>query len=221
MLHAMPPPAAPSPPPSDAPRFVSRGGLKLHHALRTFGLSPAGLDCADLGCSTGGFTDCLLQTGARSVIALDTGYGVLAYTLRQDARVIVRERENALHAPPPTAGVDLAVIDAGWTPQRLIIPAALAWLRRDQRRAACRIISLVKPHYEDKPLAARHHGVLPDDLAAAVARRVIDDLNAPTSGVRVLAETVSPIRGSSGKSKTGGNLEWLVCLAATSAPHST
>ena len=204
-----------TPPPPGEPRFVSRGGLKLHHALHTFSLSPAGLDCADLGCSTGGFTDCLLQAGARSVIALDTGYGVLAYTLRTSPRVIVRERENALHAAPPAAGVDLVVIDAGWTPQGLIIPAALAWLRTDSRPAACRIISLVKPHYEDKPLAARHRGVLPDDLAAAVARRTIDELNQPTSGVRVLADTLSPIRGSSGKSTNGGggNLEWLVCLA--------
>ena len=214
MPHAM----TPLPTPPDAPRFVSRGGLKLHHALTAFALNPSGLDCADLGCSTGGFTDCLLQAHARSVIALDTGYGVLAYALRQDPRVVVRERENALHAAPPAAGVDLVVIDAGWTPQRLILPAALRWLRTDTRRAACRIISLVKPHYEDTDLATTHRGVLPDDVAAAVAQRVIASLASTGSGVRVLAQTPSPIRGSSAKTKNTGNLEWLVLLAPSEGP---
>ncbi len=212
----MQPPATPAPPPSEEPRFVSRGGLKLRHALTAFDLSPAGLDCADLGCSTGGFTDCLLQAGAASVIALDTGYGVLAYTLRQSPRVIVRERENALHAAPPPEGVDLVVIDAGWTPQRLVIPAGCRWLRSDARRAGCRIVSLIKPHYEDADLARTHRGILPDDVAATVAQRAIAALDTPGSPVRVLGETVSPIRGSAAKASGAGNLEWLVLLAPAS-----
>lgn len=180
------------------PPFVSRGGLKLHHALSTFALDPAGLRCADLGCSTGGFTDCLLQAGAASVIAVDTGYGVLAYTLRKDPRVIVRERENALHAPPPSPPVDLVVIDAGWTPQRLIIPAALAWVRPGGA-----IVSLVKPHYEDEALAKQHRGILPDELAQHVALAAIDALAAlpacAARAVSVAAHTRSPIRGGVGR----------------------
>lgn len=187
------------------PHFVSRGGLKLQHALESFAFSTAGLTCADLGCSTGGFTDCLLKAGAAHVTAVDTGYGVLAWSLRQDPRVTVRERENALHAEPPSAGVNLVVIDMSWTPQRLCIPAALRWLRPASNS---RIITLIKPHYEDKPLAKAHRGVLPDHLAQDVAERVIAEL--PALGVNVLAATQSPIRGGSGAK---ANLEWLALLA--------
>ena len=120
--------------------YVSRGGLKLRHALDAFRIDVSGLECADLGCSTGGFTDCLLQCGAKSVVAVDTAYGQLAWKLRKDPHVIVRERENALHAPPPSGGVDLVVVDLGWTPQKLLIPAALKWLRPGGK-----IITLIKP----------------------------------------------------------------------------
>ena len=124
--------------------FVSRAGLKLDHALREFQLDVTGFVCADFGCNVGGFTDCLLQRGAAKVFAIDTGYGALAWTLRNDARVVVMERTNALHAPPPQdVLVDLVVIDLAWTPQRLAIPAALRWLKPDAR-----IVTLVKPHYE-------------------------------------------------------------------------
>jgi 23S rRNA (cytidine1920-2'-O)/16S rRNA (cytidine1409-2'-O)-methyltransferase len=113
---------------SDNP-FVSRGGLKLRHALGEFGIDPAGLTCADLGCSTGGFTDCLLRAGAARVYAVDTAYGELAWSVRTDPRVRVMERTNALHAEPPEGGVDLVVIDLGWTKQALAVPAALRWLK--------------------------------------------------------------------------------------------
>lgn len=113
--------------------YVSRGGLKLRHALEVFGVDPAGWWCADLGCSTGGFTDCLLQAGAARVYAVDTAYGELAWRLRQDERVAVMERTNALHAEVPAdvaerGGVDLVVIDLGWTVQSRAIPAALRWV---------------------------------------------------------------------------------------------
>jgi len=126
------PPPPPNPPPP--PAFVSRGGLKLHHALTHFNLPVTGLTAADFGCSTGGFTHCLLHHGAARVYALDTGYGVLAWALRNDPRVVVMERSSVLHTPPhpetaPHRGVDLVVIDAGWTPQRLVLPAALRWLK--------------------------------------------------------------------------------------------
>lgn len=193
--------------------FVSRGGIKLRHALDHFALSPAGLRCADFGCSTGGFTDCLLQAGAARVTALDTGYGVLAWTLRQDPRVAVHERTNAIHAFPPGNDpcFDLIVIDLGWTPQRLAIPAALRWLKPGPD---ARIISLIKPHYELTPFEKSrdlHKGVLPDDRAASVAQRVAGDL--PTLGVRVLGLTPSPIRGSGAASHGHGNLEYLALLA--------
>src|SRR5262245_635720 len=99
---------------ADCP-YVSRGGLKLRHALDEFGVDVKGLACADLGCSTGGFTDCLLQAGAARVYAVDTAYGQLAWKLRQDSRVVVMERTNALYAEPPAPGglVDLVVADAG------------------------------------------------------------------------------------------------------------
>jgi len=117
--------------PADPPHpYVSRGGLKLAHALDAFELSVEGFTCADLGCSTGGFTDVLLRRGAARVVAVDTGYGVLDYRLRTDPRVRVMERTNAIHASPPegVGRVDVVVIDAGWTPQRLVLPAAVRWL---------------------------------------------------------------------------------------------
>ncbi|MDX2148723.1 MAG: SAM-dependent methyltransferase [Planctomycetota bacterium] len=123
--------------------FVSRGGVKLRHALDAFTIDARGLVCADLGASTGGFTDCLLQAGVARVHALDTAYGELAWKLRNDPRVVVRERTNALYAEPPAEGVALVVVDLGWTPQRLVVPAALRWLAPGGR-----IISLIKPHYE-------------------------------------------------------------------------
>lgn len=192
--------------------YVSRGGLKLRHALESFAVDVTGLTCADLGCSTGGFTDCLLQSGAASVYAVDTAYGQLAWKLRQDPRVHVMERQSALHARPPVEGVDLVVVDLGWTPQHLLVPAALKWLRPKGR-----IISLVKPHYELKSLGQEPlppGGVLDEARAEEITTLVIERL--PALGVRVLNTTKSPILGGTGKNlnpKTGkGNAEWLVLL---------
>lgn len=204
--------------------YVSRGGLKLRHALDTFGLSPAGLTCADLGCSTGGFTDCLIQGGAARVHAVDTAYGQLAWTLRTNPRVVVIERSNALHTPPAEP-VDLVVIDLGWTPQRLAIPAALAWLKPTPD---ARIITLIKPHYEASDSgpgapwrgqprrqgpSPRDHGILPEPEAQAITDRVVSAM--PALGVETLAITRSPILGGAGgrsKSTTTGNIEWLALL---------
>lgn len=194
-----------TPPPSNPAQkpYASKGGIKLAHALATFGVSPAGLVCVDLGCSTGGFTDCLLRHGAAKVYAVDTAYGELAWALRKDPRVVVMERENALHASPREP-VGLATLDVSWTPTRLAVPAALKWLAPGGR-----VVALVKPHYEAKGLGVTmpRGGVLADDQAEAIARRVIDAL--PPVGVRVLGETRSPIRGGT---KQTGNLEWLVLL---------
>jgi 23S rRNA (cytidine1920-2'-O)/16S rRNA (cytidine1409-2'-O)-methyltransferase len=190
--------------------YVGRGGLKLEHALDAFAIDPSGLRCADLGCSTGGFTDCLLQRGASSVIAVDTGYGVLDYRLRQDARVTVLERSNALHVEPP-APVDLVVIDLGWTPQRLAIPAALRWLASEETG---RIITLIKPHYEQSSEGGRRapRGVLAPEDAEDIASRVYGSM--PEWGAEPMGLTRSPITGGKGKSK--GNLEWLALLRPAS-----
>jgi 23S rRNA (cytidine1920-2'-O)/16S rRNA (cytidine1409-2'-O)-methyltransferase len=199
--------AAQTPPPSPSPehKFVSRGGFKLRHALDVFGLSVAGLTCADLGASTGGFTDCLLQAGAARVFAVDTAYGEFAWKLRQDPRVVLLERTNALHARRPEERVDLVMADLGWTPQRLLIPAALKWLR-----AGGRIVTLIKPHYELKDRDARaipRGGVLPLEVAEAELARVIGGL--PAVGVCVQGVTKSPVLGGS---KGVGNAEWLALL---------
>jgi len=195
--------ASTGPGPEDRP-YVSRGGLKLAHALDEFGIEPAGMTCADLGSSTGGFTDCLLRRGAARVYAVDTAYGELAWTLRNDPRVVVMERTNALHANPPEQ-VDLIVIDLGWTRQQRAIGAAIRWTA-----PGARIVSLIKPHYElggDRVARAGSQGVLRDDLAERVAHETAASL--PELGVRVLALTRSPIRGGR-KGRGTGNAEWLV-----------
>src|SRR6476660_6909523 len=111
-------------------QFVSRAGIKLDYALTHFGIDVTGCTCADLGSNTGGFVDCLLQRGAAKVYAIDTGYGALDWKLRKDARVIVMERTNAMHAELPEP-VNLVTIDVAWTRQRHILPAARRMVRID------------------------------------------------------------------------------------------
>ncbi len=192
--------------------YAGRGGLKLERALEVFGLDVAGLSCADFGCSTGGFTDCLLRRGAASVVALDTGYGVLDYRLRTDPRVVVRERTNVLETPVPEPPVDLVVADLSWTRQERLLPVALRWLGG---LAQGRVVSLVKPHYEVDAAESKHlvAGVLPDDVAEAVLQRVLGQV--PQSGFGVLAWTASPIRGGGKKGRGVGNLEYLALLRPT------
>lgn len=193
---------------SESP-FVSRAGLKLDHALREFGVDVAGLVCADFGCNIGGFTDCLLQRGAAKVFAVDTGYGTLAWKLRNDPRVVVMERTNALHAPPPPPAerVDLVTIDLAWTPQRLALPAALRWLNPRGR-----IVTLVKPHYElaeDEKKTLLIDGRLDPAEAERVLGRVLDAM--PSLGATPLKHSLSPITGGKSSKKHGsGNIEFLV-----------
>ncbi|MEM1214015.1 MAG: SAM-dependent methyltransferase [Planctomycetota bacterium] len=197
-------PVSAQPPPDEDRRFVSRGGLKLDAALQAFaqhGIDPTGLTCADLGCSTGGFTDALLQRGADHVFAVDTAYGELAWTLRQDPRVTVIERTNALHATPPNKAQNACggvVIDLGWTKQDKALPAALPWLAPDGW-----VISLVKPHYE----SGQHR--LDDDDARAVCQDILQTL--PDAGWRVIDTLESPVRGGKGR-----NLEVLALLRPAS-----
>ncbi|MFW6061039.1 MAG: SAM-dependent methyltransferase [Phycisphaeraceae bacterium] len=193
--------------------YVSRGGLKLAAALDAFAIEPAGFMCADLGCSTGGFTDCLLQRGAAHVYAVDTAYGELAWKLRQDARVTVLERTNALHFDPWAqlegfAGCDLVTVDLGWTRQQRAVPAALRWLKRDD--PAAHLITLIKPHYESQGKALRggRRGVLDAQEADEVWHRVIATL--PDCGAEAVDWIASPVRGG----RRGGNIEYLALLRA-------
>ena len=161
--------------PSTVPeRYVSRGGFKLEHGLRHFQLDARGLTAIDLGASTGGFTDCLLQNGAARVFAVDVGRGQLAWKLRQDPRVVVMERTNARHLtpqsfPPPFAGADLVVADCSFISLRKIFPAAVALLR-----GSGKILALVKPQFEaGKAEADRGAGVITDP---AIHARVLREL---------------------------------------------
>ncbi len=171
-------------------------------------MDAAGLVCADLGCSTGGFTDCLLQHGALRVHSVDTAYGEFAWKLRNDPRVVLHERSNALHFEAAEA-VDLVVIDLGWTPQRLALPAAARWLKPGGR-----IVTLVKPHYEADKSELGDKGVLDPTRAEQIAEQVRDRL--PALGFTVENWTKSPVLGgaTSGKKKKKGtgNPEWLALV---------
>jgi 23S rRNA (cytidine1920-2'-O)/16S rRNA (cytidine1409-2'-O)-methyltransferase len=182
-------------------RYVSRAGEKLRHALDVFGgspleVDPAGCVCADLGSNVGGFVDCLLQAGAAKVYAVERGYGVVDYSLRNDSRVVVKERADArlVRLPEP---VDLVTIDAGWTRQTEILPAALRLLKPDGR-----IVSLIKPHYE-APADVLNAGVVDAAALDDVLLRVRDSIATLTPVLRIAGETESPIRGQ------GGNREFL------------
>lgn len=209
------PPSTVGDPPGQA-GYASRGALKLLAALNSFHLNVTGWVCADFGASTGGFTDCLLRAGAAKVYAIDTAYGQLAWKLRNDSRVVVMERTNALRAVSPEP-CDLVVADMGWTPQRLLIPAAMAWLRPGGR-----IVTLIKPHYElkDRGGALPPGGVLDETEAG----RVVDETVALIRGLgaNVVSVVKSPIRGGAGKSGSAkGNVEWLALVAPGSAAASS
>ena len=182
--------------------FVSRGGYKLKKAVGAFGLSLAGKTCMDIGASTGGFTDCMLQNGAAKVYAVDVGYGQLAWKLRTDARVVNLERTNLRYVTreqiPET--LDLAVMDVSFISIRLVLPAVQALLKPDGD-----VICLIKPQFE----AGREHvgkkGVVRD---AAVHRAVLESFTAffPEAGFTLLGLDFSPIRGPE------GNIEYLAWL---------
>ena len=189
--------------PVDECAYVSRGGVKLAAGLAGFGLDVKGLVCADLGANVGGFTDCLLQHGAAKVYAVETGYGQLAWKLREDERVVVMERTNALHmwenegvAKPQAA--ELVTVDLGWTRQKHAIAAALRWQPKH-------IVTLVKPQYETSP-DPRDRGVLPASEADAVMQDVLGRM--PSYGVTVREHLRSPIPGGAGKGRRG-NIEYL------------
>ncbi len=189
-------------------RFVSRGGDKLQAALDQFKIDVNSKVVLDVGSSTGGFVDCLLQNGAKKVYALDTAYGELAWKLRNDPRVVVMERTNVLHLESLPELVDLITIDAGWTKLELVLPVVKKFLK-----SGGIIIALLKPHYEaDRRLLKK--GVLPEDIAEKVKNEVLFEIENlqfdknQIGRIRFKIENCidSPILGG------GGNKEYLLLL---------
>ncbi len=182
--------------------YVSRGGLKLEAALRETGMNVSEMVCLDVGASTGGFTDCLLQSGAQRVYAVDVGYGQLAWSLRTDPRVTAIERTNIRHMPQDALDtpVDLVTIDASFISLKLVVPAVLKFMRK---QAA--ILALVKPQFEVGKGQVGKGGVVRD---AAQHRQVIAELKDffKDSGLMTKAVIPSPILGPK------GNREFIVYL---------
>jgi 23S rRNA (cytidine1920-2'-O)/16S rRNA (cytidine1409-2'-O)-methyltransferase len=181
-------------------RYVSRGGLKLERALAEFGLRVSGLICADIGASTGGFTDCLLQAGAAKVYAIDVGYGQLHQRLRTDARVILRERVNAryLSNQDLPEEVDLMAIDVSFISLKNVVPAALARLR-----SGGVLVALVKPQFEVGRKRVGEGGVVREPAARAESIEGIQSF-LRQQGLELLGATDSPVPGPA------GNVEALV-----------
>lgn len=179
------------------PRFVSRGGEKLDHALERFEIDVSGRVCADFGASTGGFTDCLLQRGAARVYAIDVGYGQLDYRIRMDPRVVVMDRTNARYVTQLPESVSLTVIDVSFISLALVLPNALA-VTSD----AGWIIALIKPQFEAGKEVVGRGGVVRDpETHRAVLQSVARA--AANLGLRLGGLTASPLRGPA------GNVEFL------------
>jgi 23S rRNA (cytidine1920-2'-O)/16S rRNA (cytidine1409-2'-O)-methyltransferase len=180
-------------------KYVSRGGLKLEHALRHFHLTLSGQIAIDLGASTGGFTDCLLQHGARRVCAVDVGHGQLAWKLRQDPRVIVLEQTNArdisvASLPTPCSAADIVTIDCSFISLRKILPAAIALLK-----AGGKLVALIKPQFEaGKTEADRGKGVIRDPSIHSRVLQELETFVATLPFTRWCGVTESPLTGHAG-----------------------
>ena len=196
----------------EGPRFVSRGGLKLENALRAFGIDAAGRHCLDVGASTGGFTDCLLQHGAAAVVALDVAYGELNWRLRQDPRVTVVERTNARSLEPGELPFepDLIAIDVSFISLGKVLPAAV-------RCAAARFdcLALVKPQFEAGRDEVGKGGVVRSPAARRAALLAVGRLAADELGLSVLGYASSGLPGPA------GNLESFVRLAEAGREGAT
>jgi 23S rRNA (cytidine1920-2'-O)/16S rRNA (cytidine1409-2'-O)-methyltransferase len=191
-------------------KYVSRGGAKLEHALTHFKLKVAGLSAIDLGASTGGFTDCLLQHGASKVYAVDVGHGQLAWKLRQDPRVVVMERTNARYLkssdfPVPFEPVGIAVMDCSFISIRHLLPSAVALLRPSGS-----IVALIKPQFEaGKAEADRGAGVIRDPAIHSRILLEMEEYVRGLAGVRWVGVTESPVLGPA------GNKEFLALIEKT------
>lgn len=181
--------------------YASRGGLKLEHGLRELGVDPAGLACVDVGCSTGGFTDCLLKHGAARVLAVDVGRAQFDWALRQDPRVTLLERTNIVDVPalPGQRGAyDLAVCDVSFTSVETVLPAIVELLGPGGR-----VLTLVKPQFEAPREQVGAGGVVRDEAVRSAAlervRRAMGE-----AGLTVVGHCTSPITGHK------GNVEYLL-----------
>lgn len=191
-------------------RYVSRGGLKLERALQEFNIDPTNAICLDLGASTGGFTDCLLKHGAAKIYAIDVGYGQLDWGLRQDPRVVVKERTNArtLTAADLYAGNEphatIAVADLSFISLTKVLPAAVRLLEPDDAH----VVALVKPQFEAGRSAVGKGGVVRDkETHEAVLREVTSFTK--SLGLRTIGITYSPVKGPA------GNIEFLAYWRTT------
>ncbi len=187
--------------------FVSRGGEKLEAALASSSIHPQGLICLDVGCSTGGFTDCLLKRGAAKVYAVDVGYGQFDWQLRQDPRVVLIERTNIRYLPPSAVPelVDLVVIDVSFISLTKVLPPVLPFLR-----SPAFIIALIKPQFEVGKGQVGRGGIVRDEIQRVEAvQRVIRF--ATEMGLRTMMTVESPIKGKK------GNQEFLAIFESNAA----
>lgn len=182
--------------------FVSRGGLKLENALKTIPISVKDLTCLDIGASTGGFTDCLLQYGAKKVYAVDVGYGQFDWSLRQDKRVVVIERTNIRHMPYEMINekVDVVAADTSFISLKVVIPCAEKFMREDTL-----ILALIKPQFEAGKGNVGKGGVIKDP---EIREKVIQDIKTffAGRGYRINTVVPSPISGPK------GNMEYIISL---------
>ena len=189
------------------PRFVSRGGEKLEPALFAFGFADLqGKVCVDVGASTGGFTDCLLQHGAGKVYSVDVGYGELHWKLRNDPRVVVMERTNARYVEGFPEPVSLVTIDASFISLRILLPVVHGWVKAPENLD---IVALIKPQFEaGRAEVSRGDGVIQDPI---IHRRVLTEMLefAAGQGFAILGLIRSPLKGPK------GNIEFLVHLATS------
>ena len=189
--------------------YVSRGGLKLEKALRDFGVKPDGFVCSDSGASTGGFTDCLLQQGAKKVFAIDVGYGQLDWKIRSDPRVVVMERTNIRFVTPEQLGepLDLSVVDVSFISLKLVLPVIISLLKQDRGQVLC----LIKPQFEAGKEKVGKKGVVRDP---ATHKEVLDNFVALADELEfhILGLTFSPVKGPE------GNIEFLGHLTLEDKP---
>ncbi len=180
--------------------YVSRGGLKLEKALRDFGVKPEGYVCSDSGASTGGFTDCLLQQGAKKVFAIDVGYGQLDWKIRSDDRVVVMERTNIRYVTPEQLGepLDLSVVDVSFISLKIVLPTIKQLLKPQSGQVLC----LIKPQFEAGKEKVGKKGVVRDP---ETHKEVLDHFVALAHelGFAILGLTYSPVKGPE------GNIEFL------------
>lgn len=188
--------------------YVSRGGLKLEKALRDFGVKPEGFVCSDSGASTGGFTDCLLQQGAKKVFAIDVGYGQLDWKIRSDERVVVMERTNIRYVTPEDLGepLDLSVIDVSFIGLEIVLPTIKTLLKPDGQ-----VLCLIKPQFEAGKENVGKKGVVRDPK---IHKMVLDHFVELVDRLsfKILGLTFSPVKGPE------GNIEFLGHLTLADVP---